>query len=436
MAPSEPLSDRPLGQLGGAVAAAVVVCYVGYQLVFKPLYNLFFHPLRHFPGPKLWAAFQFPHARSMISGKHHQKLLALHRQYGDVVRISPTQLSYNSPEAWKEIMGHRKKGQSENGKDPIFFKGNEHGILAGDRERHSVNRRVLSHAFSAKSMLEQQPLIQQYIDLFFDRIRQAAAHSSIDIMSWYNYTTFDIIGDLAFGESFGCLETSTLHPWIAIIFESLRQSNLVRALRTSIPYIDALILKLFPSAVEKIKTRKALGEAKVAKRLSLPTQRADFMEAMVNKNKGSLTREEIHENANTLIIAGSETTATVLTFATYALCKHPHVLAKLRAEVDAHFTDESEIDMVRVQGLTYMLAVLDETLRVYPAVPINPWRRTPAEGQDIFGRFVPGDVSTTSFGPWRPLDGKSLLTISRAQTDLPHYLPMGLIPQPGQLHYA
>lgn len=416
------LAEKSPAQLGVVVAAVAVVYFAAYQLLLKPLYNLFFHPLRHYPGPKLWAAYRIPYARSAVSGKHHQNIHELHLRYGDIVRVSPTELSYTRADAWKEIMGHRKKGQSENGKDPKFFRMGQVGIFPSDRERHSLHRRILGPGFSTKSMAAQQPLIQHYIDLLFRKIRESAAHSSIDIMSWYNYTTFDIIGDLAFGEPFGCLENSALNSWVSIIFESMRELNLIIALRPFFPNIDAFIMKLFPSAVVKDQERRDLGNAKIDKRMSLTTQRHDFMDSMTNKDaKGSLSKEEIYENSQGLIAAGSETTATALTFVTYFLCKHPHVLAKLRAEVDAHFTDESEIDMTRVQSLTYMLAVIDETMRLYPVVPTTPPRLSPPEGQEICGRFVPGNVSTTGFLSRHPPLGMNILTKLPTRTDHAHH---------------
>jgi hypothetical protein len=37
-----------------------------------------------------------------------------------------------------------------------------------------------------------------------------------------NFTTFDIIGDLAFGEPFGCLKNEKFHDWVALIFETIK----------------------------------------------------------------------------------------------------------------------------------------------------------------------------------------------------------------------
>ena len=50
--------------------------------------------------------------------------------------------------------------------------------------------------------------MQTYVDLLIQRLRTHATSSAIvDMNKWYNFTTFDLIGDLAFGEPFGCLQS-------------------------------------------------------------------------------------------------------------------------------------------------------------------------------------------------------------------------------------
>ncbi|KAK1715451.1 cytochrome P450 monooxygenase, partial [Colletotrichum acutatum] len=87
------------------------------------IYNLFFHPLRHYPGPKLWAATPLPAAINILRGTPHLTILELHKRYGDVVRVGPNELALAHADAWKDVCGHLKRGQDENGKDPKY--GNE-----------------------------------------------------------------------------------------------------------------------------------------------------------------------------------------------------------------------------------------------------------------------------------------------------------------------
>lgn len=100
-------------------------------------------------------------------------------------------------------------------------------------------------------------------------------------------------------------------------------------------------------------------------------------------------------NADTLIIAGSETTATLLSGATYLLLRNPDALRKLTDEVRSTFKSDDEITFASVNSLTYMLACLNEALRCYPPVPGGLPRIVPkgSGGVTIAGQFVPEGVS-------------------------------------------
>lgn len=95
------------------------------------------------------------------------------------------------------------------------------------------------------------------------------------------------------------------------------------------------------------------------------------------------------------MLAGSETTATTLSGATYLLLTHPAALAALAREVRSAFASADEITLGSVSAgkLPYMLAVLNEALRLYPPVTSGLVRVVPAEGEQISGHYVPGGVS-------------------------------------------
>lgn len=56
------------------------------------------------------------------------------------------------------------------------------------------------------------------------------------------------------------------------------------------------------------------------------------------------------------------------------------------------FNSDSEIDLISVNKLEYMFAVLHEGLRIYPAVPTSIPRKAPAEGIQVGNDFIPGNV--------------------------------------------
>lgn len=353
----------------------------------------------------------------LLRGNPHKDILALHARYGDVVRLSPSLLSFQAPDAWKEVMGHRKGGKlEENAKLPDFIDERHADLISANREDHARYRRILSHGFSAKSMQDQQPIIKSYIDLLIERLHSIAGQGPLDVVSWYNFTTFDIIGDLAFGESFGCLENSDYHPWVRLIFDDIKVGIYFFVFK-SYKLLEPLLKMFVPkSLLDKRVAHYQLIEEKLDRRIAMGTPRPDFAQSMLNKtgdevspspfppfssmscqltqiSHKALTRTELIMHSRLLIIAGSETTATALSGATYLLCSNPSTLAKLNEEVRSAFASEEEIDIISTAKLDYLQAVLEESLRMYPPVPSALPRVTPPGGQEILGQWIPGNVS-------------------------------------------
>jgi cytochrome P450 len=386
-------------------------------LLLDVVYNVFFNPLRKFPGPKLWAISNIPYARVFLSGKGHYKMRQMHQKYGPIVRIGPSDLSINHPDGMKDLRGHRKSGTGENSKDPAAAQFNTDNMIGANRQDHQRYRRAVAHGFSNQSMMDQQPIISGYVDKFINGLREVCADGTkpLDIAAWYNFTTFDIIGDLAFGEPFGCLDNKELHPWISLIFEGMKDLAFLNCLART-PWLKKLMTSLTPkSSTSKWAEHRDMSRETVRKRLASQEDRPDFIDAMMRRTgaSGNVSRsnyvwpdhntelspkqqemsfEELASNARLIIIAGSETTATLLTATTYFLTTNPETLKRLTDEVRSSFKSESEIDMVSVQRLTYMMAALNEGLRVFPPVINGTARKVREEGDVIINQYIPGGV--------------------------------------------
>ncbi|EFX01803.1 cytochrome p450 monooxygenase [Grosmannia clavigera kw1407] len=354
------------------------------------VYNLFLHPLRKYPGPILYRATKLAFALRLVRGNLPHHVLAWHTKYGPVVRIAPDQLAFSDPEAWKDIYGHRTDplaGKEEMPKLDLFFRtpGIPVSIVAESRANHTKLRRLMSHGFSERAMREQESLIVSYVQLLIRRLHEKCWTSTKDVTlsendisdstqtlklqvqdmnTWYNWTTFDIIGDLAFGESFGCLDNAVYHPWITAIMDSIKTAGM----------FDAL----------------AFSQERVKRRMELQIERSDFLDGLIQKKQGQpLALACLTTNASLLVLAGSGTTATLLSGVTYLLLNNPQSMAKLAAEVRSSFSSEEEITLLSVNKLTYMLACLNEALRCYPPVVFGLPRVVPKGGSNIAGHFVP-----------------------------------------------
>lgn len=75
--------------------------------------------------------------------------------------------------------------------------------------KHSQMRKSLSSAFSTKALSEQEDIITRNIDCFTSKIGQIGGpqSSGLDMTKWYEMIAFDILGDMAFGESFHSIES-------------------------------------------------------------------------------------------------------------------------------------------------------------------------------------------------------------------------------------
>jgi cytochrome P450 len=111
---------------------------------------------------------------------------------------------------------------------------------------------------------------------------------------------------------------------------------------------------------------------------------------------GGMSRKEMYGNSNIFMIAGTETTATLLSGLTYHLLVNPDKLKKLTSEIRAAFKAEDDITIERLQTLRYLHACMEEGLRIYPPVPSGLPRIVPPGGVELDGQFVPAGVSYMS----------------------------------------
>lgn len=294
--------------------AALIICTISQFLLWVSycvIYAFWLSPLRHFPGPKLWAISRIPLNVSVLRGYNHLDILALHDRYGPAIRISPDELAFNTPQSFRDIYGNRPGGCFRKDRSHYIKPANgvDHLVCAVDNSTHARQRRLLAHAFSEKALRDQEGLIRGYVDTLINKLRLRVKNgdSLVDIKSWMNFTTFDITGDLMFGESFDCLKDSQLHPWIRLIFDSMKVIAF-HGVANQFPLIKGVLDLLVPAeAKRKGQEHFDLTAQKVDRRLETNMARPDFMSAILQnglsedmgqyrESKRIMTRAEIHSN--------------------------------------------------------------------------------------------------------------------------------------------
>lgn len=133
---------------------------------------------------------------------------------GDIVRVAPNELSFASMESWKAIYGHPTGGRQTAPKGPfyeVFAAGFSSKCVGSERDpkKHSAMRKMLNPAFSQRGLLEQEEIISGIIDQFVKVLGEKAGPGTkgLNMTKWYEMNSFDILGEMAFGESFHSLET-------------------------------------------------------------------------------------------------------------------------------------------------------------------------------------------------------------------------------------
>jgi cytochrome P450 len=316
-----------------------------------------------------------------------------------VLRIAPDEVTFEHVDAYEEIL---KPVSPQFLKDPTWWKrqpGQPESILSAiDPKHHAHMRGALAPGFTPRALRAQEPFVQRYINLLVDRIRELAAKhqgSEIDIAPWLMFTTFDIFGDLGFGESFDCLQNSRYHPWIALLFGSVKAAAFVAAARYY-PWIEYVLMKCIPTSLkEKQKAHFNQIVDKVRRRLNYEMERPDIMSHVIRKEEDSsqgLPLDEINVTFMVLTTAGSETTATVLTGTVNYLVQCPEKLDRVVSEIRGQFQSETDITLDALRNCTYLNAVINEGLRLCTPVPWVLPRRVPPEGGTVCGVWLPGNT--------------------------------------------
>ncbi|KAK5046185.1 hypothetical protein LTR84_008642 [Exophiala bonariae] len=365
------------------------------------VYRIWFHPLSKYPGPAILKVVSFPWIyTTLIKGTGPRSILELHRKCGKIVRLGPNHLAVDGSIGFPQVFGNRKV---DHPKLPGFFIDFPNAIIGSNREVHRRQRRQLNPAFSDLAVKEQESIVTRYVDLLLDKLsEQEALQKHVNIVEWLNFTTFDVIGDLTFGESFHSLEQSGYHPWVLNIVNSVRIASIARFLLWYIPPA-VLSIGLKGTGIMKLAHEaRFYAKEKALARISLgpvpKDGRRDFMTYMLNKeqNGGGMSETEIVANSPFLVGAGSETIATALSSLFFHLASNPSIYKAVADELRSKFHSKEDITVQSTTSLQHLNACIEETLRIYPPVCESPPRISLADGV-VDGNYIPkGTIITVS----------------------------------------
>jgi unspecific monooxygenase len=226
---------------------------------------------------------------------------------------------------------------------------------------------ILQPAFSAEAM-------RRYHPVMLEAARELvaawdAATGPVDVSADMTRLTLETIGLAGFGYRFGSFERAEPHPFVTAMLRALRFAQLQNA---KLPFVRRAFAGSAAQNRADIATMTNLVDEVIAGRRRGGEESRDLLGLMLTEGHPvtgeRLDPVNIRNQAITFVVAGHETTSGALSFALYYLTRHPELLAKARAEVDAVWGGR-EPAFSDVAKLRYVRRVLDEAMRLWPTAP-------------------------------------------------------------------
>ncbi|RVX72168.1 hypothetical protein B0A52_04372 [Exophiala mesophila] len=328
-----------------------------------------------------------------MAGDRTQTIHELHKRFGPAVRIGPNEVSYADAETVKEIYSQ----QTEFMKAPVyedFTIGAISMFSMRNKADHSHRRRLLSHAFSTANLSNTEPLIMEHIQKVVNRI-DGCIGKQINMLLLFRKLSFDIIGELFLGRSFGGLDNDSIPPFLV----DMDKTFIVAGIKSNfwpiyqiVRWLPLPAVKHFLQSTDRLRQYgKTAFETYIAQH-GRDSGRKDLLTKILSP-KGrdeTLTDLQVYSEIGNLVFAGTDTTSTTLTYLFWELTRRPEWQSRLHEELSAQPEWVNGIPSYnQVKDLPILEAVIEEALRLHPAAPASLVRETPQGGRVLNGVLIP-----------------------------------------------
>lgn len=236
------------------------------------------------------------------------------------------------------------------------------GILGEGGESWAVSRKVLQPVFTLRNVRSLTGRLAETINEAVDELEPAAREgrpvaAGAEMVRIVNRTVIRIF----FGGKIGPAETERLGPAFEAVVAAL-------AFRVLLPFLPDRIAPRGRSYREGVRTIDDVMFGLVERYRDDPGEGLDIFTALcrARTEPGSgLTDKWVRDNLVGMYSAGTETTATALSWLWPLLCGHPEVAARLYDEID-RVVGRDRVGPEHLEGLAYTRQVVQELLRLYP----------------------------------------------------------------------
>ncbi|KAH8669055.1 cytochrome P450 [Xylariales sp. PMI_506] len=384
-----------------ALTAGGALLWIGSVI----LYRRYLHPLAGIPGPaipsmtRLYYWWYNAHSFKFIE--------ACHDRYGPVVRIAPNEVHLSDPINYEKIysVGYKFK------KDPAVYMAFRGPTLFNTTspEIHRQTRAPLNPFFSRKSVLKQQEIVWDKVNLLCSRMQDAgSAGAPFDLYTGLRAVAMDVISEYAYGHCWDQLRRRDL----GIVWTKL-YSTLGSLMHTAaqFPRAVTIISRVIPDKVTSklnqgfaeieawmTKSHQDLVNVKRDMDNGVSPKRTTIFHEMMEYGIRDIDRLKMESLA--LMGGASETVGNALTVIVFNVITNQQILAEIQKELAEAYPDPTmPMDFKDLENLPYLTATVKEGLRLsYGAICRLP-RRVPKGGVNFNGYFIP-ENTTIGMSSW------------------------------------
>ncbi|CAJ2501967.1 Uu.00g048200.m01.CDS01 [Anthostomella pinea] len=371
-------------------------------------YTRFLHPLSRVPGPflaslaPLWLAWQCMHTR------RPRLDLDLHKRYGSVVRITPDEVIFSSPEYFKTVYGAGTKYvKSRYYEAPVGMPQKEGWdkldlLVETDVEKLRVQKRTAGPIYSTANVKKHEGLINNNIARWLQRLKGLAG-KPLHLYHEIELLNVDTVCEVTFKKPFGAVEAGSDGGHMESIWAHWEHVGWLGFL----PWLNTVEKKLMPWMASLLpapkvpvfyfarnqidshqKARDAGGQEELPECMHTDFHRLAKEKPDFRANWGS-------QLSKTNIGAGIDTMSQTMSAVIIGVCQTPSAYAQLRAELDTAVTSglitkgDEPVSYDAAAGLLYLQACMHEAMRLWPNVAIALPRTVPRGGVEIDGYYIP-----------------------------------------------
>jgi cytochrome P450 len=270
-----------------------------------------------------------------------------------------------------------------------------------DEEIHTKLKRPMAPYFAIPSLLGMESAMDEIQQELEDQICRRV---TIDVVLWMRLFSLENLYWIAFSNKLGYLSQGNDADGILSMLQSkfkfacyISTAPIVGWLANYVAgFIGPGLDSLFPKAAQELQSRCRNKNPKTTQRDLL----AHFMDAS-QKDPETLEEKGVLGATISTIFAGSDTTATTLTFLLYYLVKHPAALARLREELNFAVRSGNlsyPPKWTEVSTLNYLQAVFKETIRLHSTARMSLYRVVGPDGLNLCGEHLPSGTNVGCFG--------------------------------------